>query len=143
MTRLSSDWTLFYKIFFPNVWIVFFGATIGIFIFSVHIPLSLLAGVVILYLSVVAVLWFTLMRLKRVEGTDGHLYVTNYFKTYRYTLDSIRKITALDALLFKVVVLHFHDKTSFGRRVPFIRRKVVWDEYLVGHEELNRLFSKT
>ena len=135
MTRLSSDWTLFYKIFFPNVWIVFFGVAIGIIVFSVRLPFWLLFGVVALYAGVVAVLWFSLMRLMRVEGTEEHLFITNYFKTYRYTLDSVRTITGFDALLFKVVVLHFHEKTSFGSRVAFIRRRDVWNEYLRDHPE--------
>jgi hypothetical protein len=136
MTRLSSDWTLFYKIFFPNVWIVFFGAAIGIIVFSVILPLWLLIGIIALYLGVVVFLWFTLMTFMRVEGTGEHLFVTNYFKTYRYTLESVRKITSFDALLFKVIVLHFHEKTSFGQRIAFIRRRDVWDEYLRTHPEL-------
>lgn len=142
MIRLSSDWTLFYKFFLPTVWIVFFGITTGVLLFTLRPALPFVLGAVLCYSACVAFLYFTILQLKRVEGTAEHMYVTNYFKTYRYTLDSIAKITSSDFLIFKVVTLHFAESTSFGRRIHFIRRRTVWEEYLYQHDELMRMYQK-
>ena len=139
MVRLSSDWTLFYKIFLPTVWISFFGVVMVVLIVSFKPGILLLSGALVFYLGGILLLYLTLLRLKRVEGSNEHLYVTNYFKTFRYTFDSIGKIRAMDMFIFKVVQLHFKEKTSFGRRVYFLRRRGVWEEYLAAYPALSAL----
>lgn len=142
MIRISSDWTLFYKFFLPVVWIVFFGIVIGVLLITIKPAAAIVLGGIFFYLGGVTFLYFTLLRLKRVEGDDSHLYVTNYFKTFRYTFDSIAKITTADLLIFKIVTLHFAEKTSFGRRIYFIRRRRVWEEYLFQHDALAGIAQK-
>lgn len=139
MLRISSDWTLFYKFFVPTVWMTFFGVATGILVFSLKPGLPIIAGALLFYAIGIAFLYFTLMSLKRVEGTDAHLYVTNYSSTFRYTFDSLSKITSLDVIIFKVIFLHFNAPTSYGRKIFFIRRRVIWDEYLSEHEALARI----
>ena len=139
MTRISSDWTLFYKIFLPNVWIVFFGVVVGFVLFSFKPHLPFLIGTLLFYLGGIGVLYITLMTLKRVEGTDEHLYITNYFKTFRYTFESIDRIRTFDLIILKIVTLYFFENTSFGKRVIFIRRKAVWEEYVQAHPRLAKV----
>jgi hypothetical protein len=129
MLRLSSDWTLIIKFFIPTVWMVFFGVLVLVILISFRLPLTYQIGMVVCYCFGVLLLAGTLMRLKRVEATDTHLYVTNYFKTYRYTFDSVSRITTFDLILWKLVRLHFREPTSFGRTVSFLRRKHVWEEF--------------
>lgn len=136
MLRISSDWTLFYKFFLPTVWAVFFGVIVFVAWFYVRVPLPFRVGFLVFYLVGVLLLSSTLLRLKRVECTDEHLYVTNYFKTYRYTYDSIEKVSAVDFIIFKVVALRFKAKTAFGKRVHFLRRRKVWEEQTIAHPEL-------
>ncbi len=136
MVRISSDLTLFFKIFLPTAWIAFFGVATGVFLFSFRSVLFVQAGALLFYLGGIALLYFTLIPLKRVEGSSEHLYVTNYFKTFRYTFESVRKVKAVDLFFVKVIVLHFKDKSSFGKKIFFIRRKTIWEEYLHDHPEL-------
>ncbi|HLF62844.1 MAG TPA: hypothetical protein VI603_03790 [Saprospiraceae bacterium] len=142
MVRISSDWTLFYKIFLPTVWIVFFGVVTGVLLFSIRPTIPVVTGVLLFYIGGVVFLYFTLIPLKRVEGTEEHLYITNYFKTFRYTFESISKVRTVELLLFKIVILHFREKTSFGHHLYFIRRRQVWEEYLNQHAELLEVYVR-
>ncbi len=136
MIRVSSDWTLFYRFFLPIVWIVFFGVMITAAAIDLRIPLLILAAIVICYLAGVLLLLLTFLRLKRVECEDTYFYVTNYFRTYRYTYDSVARMRKLDFVIFAIIVLRFKDRTSFGRRIYFMRRRQVWDEQVALHPEL-------
>lgn len=142
MLRLSSDWTLFLRFFFPTVWIVFFGVVSVVILFSFRLSFPFVLGIIAFYLLGVLLLAATLLRLKRVEATDEHLYVTNYFRTFRYAFDSIARISVMDFIILKVVVLHFRERTSFGRKVAFIRRKGVWEEFLLNRDEWIDLVPK-
>jgi hypothetical protein len=136
MYRVSSTWTLFLKIFLPTFWIVFFSAFAGIAIFleSETIPyfgtFSFKAGSVLFIFAGLVVLYFSLVRLKRVEFGNEKFFVTNYFKTYRYSYESIEKITEIDMVLVCVTFIHFFQKTAFGKKVFFIKRKKVWNEFI-------------
>jgi hypothetical protein len=124
------------------MWIAFFGVATGVFLFSFNSVFVFQAGALLFYLGGIAILYFTLIPLKRVEGSPEHIYITNYFKTFRYTFESLSRIRTLDLLLVKIIVVHFRDKTSFGKMIYFIRRKGVWEEYLLSHPELAEICDK-
>ncbi len=126
MERLSSNLTLFFKFFVPVFWIVFFGAfTIAVFVYRNEFygaipgqPLRI--GAIIFFVSGLFMFYFTLMQLKRVEGNAEYFLVTDYFKTFRYTYDSIEKITESKFAFLKLATIHLKEKGSFGKRMFFI-----------------------
>jgi hypothetical protein len=63
---------------------------------------------------------FTFFRLKRVDADDKNIYVSNYFKTFKYPYDSISEIIIYNHLILKVAHLHFKAKSSFGKKIFFI-----------------------
>lgn len=136
MERLSSNMTLFFKFFVPVFWIVFFGAfTIATFVYQHEfygkIPgQALRIGALAFFLSGLVMFYFTLMQLKRVEGDASHLMVTDYFKTYRYPLDSIAKITESKFLFLRLSTIHLKEKGSFGVKMPFISSSSQYEEYM-------------
>ena len=139
-TRVSSNWTLGLKIFIPTTWIVFFGS-LTIYIAmngfgQFQLPIAARAGAVGIYLVGLLLLYVTLLRLKRVELSPTHFYVTNYFKTYRYTYDSIRVVKENDYLIFTTVVFKFVEKSTFGKQIYFVRRKKIWAEFIAEHPNL-------
>ncbi len=138
--RVSSSWTLFYKIFFPTGWIVFFGAFAVFLLFdgfgSVYLPMALRIGYIVFFVAGLVTLWFTLMSFKRVEMDEDCFYVTNYFKTYKYSYDSIASINELDFIIMKVVVLRFVERSSFGRKIFFVARRSVWGNFVQSHPHL-------
>lgn len=140
--RVSSSTTLIFNLFIPTVWIVFFGSFVLLIIIMGGNFSPVFYGIlprVILLLCYLVFLFFiarTLLRLKRVELTPDHFYVTNYFKTFRYQYEDLKRITEIDFLIMRFIVFRFKEKSSFGRRIFFIKRGRVWREFIETYPEI-------
>ena len=139
--RVSSSWTLFYKVFLPTVWIAFFGALTLLVVvmndlgsLSAHLGIKL--GVFAFFLSGLLLLWFTLMDLKRVELAEDAFYVTNFFKTFKYSYESLKEVREFDLIFLHITLFKFVAKTAFGKRIFFIQRRKVWTAFLQANPEL-------
>jgi len=129
MQRLSSNLTLFFKLFIPTGWVSFFGLFLLV-IFAIDTtdkPLlasqSFRIGFIGFFVIFLALIYFTIFQLKRVETQDKFIFVTNYFKTIKFPFENIDHISTLNLGLFKVVWLHLKSKGLFGKRIPFITKK--------------------
>ncbi|MEZ4983528.1 MAG: hypothetical protein R2795_00575 [Saprospiraceae bacterium] len=126
MQRLSTNATLFFKLFVPVFWMSFFGAlTLAILIKGgalapVFADPLFRVGAVVFYLSGLVVFYFLLFPLKRVECDADFLYVTNYFKTFRYPWDSIAHFSESTFLFFTIVTIHLPQAGHFGANMRFI-----------------------
>jgi hypothetical protein len=140
-TNVSSSGTIFWKFVFPIFWTVFFltlalGVTfseikptaIPKMAFSILLWLTLSLGVLLMVL--------TLLRLKRVEMDGEFLYVTNYFKWYRYPYHNVASLTERDFVLFKLVTVAFNEPGKFGKRVFFLANHRRLDAFLQEHPEV-------
>ena len=147
MQRVSTNLTLFFKFFIPIFWIVFFGAfTVTVFAYPSEyygeIPgQAFRIGTVFFFLSGVAMLYFTLMRLKRVEMDEHFVYVTNYFKNYRYPFHNIEKIEESRFLFLTMVIIYLKTPGNFGKSIRFIasnsKYKNFWETYPAHREALD------
>ncbi len=138
MQQISSNLTLFLKIFLPTFWLVFFGLfTIGSFVKDIYIgpflPGAFRMGCLGFFLVGLVILYFTLMQLKRVDMDGQFMYVSNYFKTVRYPYSAIAKIVEKDFLLFHSVHVHFREAGQFGKKVVFISRDKRLNRFLTAH----------
>ena len=126
MNRLSSNFTLILKIFLPLFWIVFFGLFVVASFVTNPIEAPQIANdkfrlqSVIFVFSGIVFFTFTFFRLKRVDGDENGIYISNYFKTYKYSFDSIDKIVIYNHLILKTAHLSFKTKGSFGKKVIFL-----------------------
>lgn len=125
-THISSNWTLFLKVFFPIFWGVFFGAITLAFWLSAEAYIGgmkmsyfrllmtsfFLTGLLVFYLST--------MQLKRVEVDDNFVYITNYKKTARYPFHNIQKVEITDYYLFKIGKVLFRTPGIFGSKISFL-----------------------
>jgi len=126
MTHVSSNATLFFKFFIPIFWTVFFTAFfIGLLISEVeyigNVPMFL-ARVFSLGFVAIGVLFFYLfvLPLKRVEMNPEYFIVTNYFKNYKYSYDSIESIEERDWYFFRTYTIILKEVGSFGRKINFV-----------------------
>ena len=136
MTRISSNLTLFYKFFIPTFWVGFVGAcTIAFW----RLQLSSVAGIsiqtfriviTVTYLLGLLFLYWSSMRLKRVELDRDFLYVTNYFKHLRYPLHDIEKIEEVKRPLFPVSRVHLKSKGTFGQILTYVPVKNRLQEFV-------------
>ncbi len=144
MQRVSTNLTLFYKFFIPVFWIVFFGSVTAAvllipFKYIANFPASTVRiAVVLFFLSGVAILWLTLLRLKRVEMDEHFVYVTNYFKNFRYPYHNIERIEVSRFLFFRVATIYFREPGSFGKSATFVPSGQLYDDFMDTHPEVKR-----
>lgn len=137
--RISSNVTLFYKFFLPTFWIVFGGAcTITTWV----IPIRILPGVsaelfrwifTALYFLVNVFFYFRTMRLKRVELDQEYVYISTYFKNYRYPHQDIEQIEEIIRPLFSGGYVHLKSAGSLGQKIPYVPVKGRLDIFLEEH----------
>ena len=135
-SRVSSNATMFLRIFIPTAWITFFGMfTIAILISSgERLPMGggwdVKLGILFFFLLFLAGIYFTLMKLYRVEfGKDG-VYVSNYLKTYRYKYIDLENIIEKNFGLFKTGTLVLKQKGKFGKKITFLISKIHYEDYI-------------
>ncbi|NJN34771.1 MAG: hypothetical protein HC817_11485 [Saprospiraceae bacterium] len=64
-----------------------------------------------------------MFRLMRIDATNEHVYVTNFFKNVRYKHEYIEKIEISKGILFHFGTLVLKEKATFGKRIPFLASK--------------------
>jgi hypothetical protein len=135
MIKLSSGFTLLFKLFIPIFWVVFFGALFFTFIFMSEG--SVLAGrpyfkwvLGMTYIGWTALLYFTVFKLKRVEGNTEGLFISNYFKHIFIPFDHIDQFNETNLGLFIFVRVRFNRKTYFGKRIFFLASAKRFGEFV-------------
>ena len=126
MRQLSSNWTMAFGIFFPTLWLAFFGTfliaivltdkdTIGTWsINSLRFGLAAFVGIFVL------IFWKTLFRLKRIDADNEFVYVTNFFKAVRYPHADVEKIEVDKGLIFTFGTVVLRGEGRFGKRILFL-----------------------
>ncbi|MFK7947969.1 MAG: hypothetical protein AB8G11_10280 [Saprospiraceae bacterium] len=124
--NLSSNLTVILKYFVPLVWTVFFGALCIIFWMTDELTVGGMdltmfrIGWTAFFLVGTLTAYFTIMRLLRVEFDGAFLYVTNYFKVFKYPMDNVDKIVIKDYSILKLVTVKLINSGHFGEKVVFI-----------------------
>lgn len=148
MQRVSTNLTLFYKFFIPIFWIVFFGSVTAMVFLSPRAAYGSIPGwqfrigMLIFFLSGVAMLFFTLMQLKRVEMDDHFIYVTNYFKNYRYPYHNVEKLHETRFFFFNVVTIILKAPGSFGKKMTFMASNRLYHGFWQTRGELYEALRK-
>lgn len=134
--RISSNLTLFYKFFIPTFILTLFGAVTlaALILKNVSIPTKLTITVV--YILVLLIMAFTLLRLKRVELDEDFVYVTNYFRHFRYPHHNIEKIIEKDYRLFRTATIYFVKSGTFGKTATFLPSGSLYNDFWNTHPEL-------
>ena len=148
MQRVSTNLTLFYRFFIPIFWIVLFGSmTAAVFLSpkaaygSIPGPQFRL-GLLIFFLSGALMLFFTLLQLKRVEMDDHFVYVTNYFKNFRYPYHNIEHIHETKFFFLQLVTITLKVKGSFGKKIAFIASNRLYHSFWKEHPDLYEQLKK-
>jgi len=82
-----------------------------------------------------AVIKFLLWRLYRIDMDDRYLYVSNYFKTYKYELTDIDSILDSKILPGRIFCIRLKSKGSFGKNIYFLASQVLWKDYIETHQK--------
>lgn len=147
MTRVSANTTLFWKMFIPILYATFFGLLGLVIIFELGANFSLFTSLYVkvsyglMFLALFGFMYFTIMKLKRVE-MDGEAFIaTNYFKAYRYKIDDIKAYYTYDFFVFKIHSIHLKSKGKFGKKIRFIPYMVGLDIVKEQHQKWSELIN--
>ncbi|HMW39524.1 MAG: hypothetical protein K1X68_12870 [Saprospiraceae bacterium] len=142
MTRISSAATLFFAVFLPVFWLVFFGSlTAGLFLVNIEdldgTFFQFMRWIFLALFVLFAILIYrTILKLRRIDADEQYIYVSNYLRTIRipYTqIDSLQSKSLSIRLLGKINLSH---KGYFGSSITFICDE---QKYLLLEEKINRL----
>jgi len=125
MIKLSSGLTVLFKFVIPVFWVVFFGSFIAAFLFladgSIHVGSTYFKGLLIAgYIGWCILMYFTIFKLKRVEGSKDGLFISNYFKHIQVPFEAIRDFSETHLGLFILIKVRFNQPTFFGKKVYFL-----------------------
>lgn len=147
MFRISSNSTLFFKLFIPSFWVMFFGMFLITLFTSdpdivplFHVP-AFRWGYTAFYVVFVLFIYFTIFQLKRVELDQQYLYASNYFKTYRYQIQDIKSMSITDLFFIRIGRVELSNKGRFGKKIRFILKRKYLIDFLAKHPE-NLLHDK-
>ena len=124
-TLISSKKTVILKFFFPILIIVLGGLSLILWtdpgkdsgIIYTRDTLATLRLMLSTLTFMLFVIWVVFFReIKRAETTEDSIVLSNYFKTFNFPLELIKKQEVKNLLFFKTLGLEFNEKTDFGRR---------------------------
>jgi hypothetical protein len=124
---LSSNSTLFWRVFLPIFGTVFLSGLLLTFLLipeeELYLPFPLVWGRAVLaavWLGWLAFVRRTLWRLRRVDADGTHLYVTDYWTTLRYPWADVEKITESRRLGRRIAHVWLKAPGRFGRQISFL-----------------------
>jgi hypothetical protein len=147
MQRVSSNITLFLKLFIPTMWGVFFGTlAVSLFIVSEDTLPFLTSNYfrlpyLLFYLVFMFILYMTVIQLKRVEMGPEYYYATNYFKTFKLVYDDIDIVDTLHLGGIIWVTFKLKAKGSFGNKITFLASKQLYNLVMTNHPALKELLD--
>jgi hypothetical protein len=132
MNQVSTNLTLFYRIFLP----VFFGVFLGaLIIFMWMHPQSYYANIegstfrialTVAYALMMIFFALTVWRLRRVEMSPEWVYVTDFFRQARYPWSNVQAVHETPTGLLRLVHVEFSEPGTFGKRATFIASRSRW-----------------
>ena len=147
MIRISSGWTLFLRIFFPVFYGVFMltwtiatikaGDEVSPLFASKLYQISMISFLLIGLLIV----RFTVWRLRRMDIENNMIYFTDYFRTFRYSMDSIDTIKSYSIGWMKFLKVSLKEKGSLGKDMIILIEKSIWTSYWNAHPEIHSLMK--
>ncbi len=125
--QLSSNTTLLWRIFLPVFGTVFLTGLLLAFWLTdeddLYLPYPVIwprSILVVLWLGWLWYIWRYLWPLKRLDATDTHLFVTNYWTTVRYPWSDVEGISDKKLGRRSVAALRLKAPGRFGQEILFI-----------------------
>ncbi len=146
MNRVSSQLTIVLRIVIPTVWFTAIVSTLLMLSWAVRGKAGLFSnpyiwiGIILIIGTGFAFIRLLLWRLYRIDMDQEHLYVTNYFKTYKYPYADVVSILDVGILKSRIYRITLKSKGSFGQKIYFLASKSLWLDFVTEHPELSDLW---
>ncbi|MDQ3016851.1 MAG: hypothetical protein M3R25_09080 [Bacteroidota bacterium] len=142
MERVSSQLTIFIRIALPTMWLA---TVISLFVLltiavrgkaQVFTNPIVWVSVLIILLSGLLFIYFILWKIYRVDMDARHIYVSNYFKTYKYPFTDVESIIDSSFLPGRIFKVTFKSKGSFGQQIYFLASQKLWLDFINEHPDM-------
>ena len=147
MQRVSSQLTIVLRIVLPTVWLTTILSIVILLSWAVRGKAGLF-GNPFIWISLAVILGtgfafikFLLWRFYRIDMDSRFIYVSNYFKTYKYPFSDIEFIRDSKTLPGRVFCIHLKAKGSFGQKIYFLASQVLWIDFLKEHPEVKQMLK--
>jgi len=125
MIRISSSWTLMFRLFIPAFWISFFlplsvAALISHDVRSLFRGAPFSVGVIIFLITGLLFFYFTTWKLHRVDLDKENIYISDYFRTIRVPYPLVTQIRETDLFFFKLYKITLATKGRLGKHLRFL-----------------------
>lgn len=98
-------------------------------------------GIVLVFLLTLLILRLTVWKLYRMDVSTDYVYITNYFKTFRYSIESIESIHHESILWFHFLKIKLKEKGSMGDSFTVLIETNVWEQWLMSNEDYRSLLK--
>jgi hypothetical protein len=121
--KLSSNITPVYKFLLPGLWLFCATYAVSDYISAAHdqiVSVKFLATCVFWAIGG-AIFFFSFGRLKRVYSDDSCLYVSNYLKEIKISLDQVESVRQSGFWTSNInrIVVRLKSPSGFGRQIEF------------------------
>ena len=144
MERVSSQLTILIRIALPTIWMTTILSLVILLGISVRGTAQVFSnpivwlGLLFILGTGIAFIYLVLWRFYRVDMDDRFIYVSDYFRTYKYPFSDIANIRESKLLPGRVFIITFKSKGTFGKQISFLASQKLWNDFLVEHPDLFR-----
>ena len=142
MQRVSSQLTIVMRIVLPTIWFTSILSIVVLLGFAINGKAGLFGnpfiwiGLLLILGCGFAFIKLLLWRFYRVDMDRSFVYVSNYFKTYKYPFTAVESITDSKTLPGRVFCIHLKTTGSFGKNIYFLASQVLWQDFQKEHPGL-------
>lgn len=142
MERVSSQLTIFLRIALPTIWMTTMLSLIVLLTVAVSGKAQIFSNPIVLgsltfiLVTGIAFIYFFLWRFYRVDMDDKFVYVSDYFKTYKYSYNDIESIRGISWAPTRVFIIQLKSKGSFGKEIQFLASQKLWNDFVSEHPDV-------
>ena len=139
MNRVSSSLTIILRIALPTMWAASVVSLVVLLSWSVGGRANIFAnpivliGLFLIIASGIAFIKLLLWKLYRVDIDDKYVYVSNYFRTFKYPFQDIESIKGISLLPERIFKIQLKSKGSFGSVIYFLASQKLWQDFVKEH----------
>ena len=142
MERVSSQFTLLLRIGIPTIWVT---TVLSIFILLLwavqgraHLFSNPIVWIVLLLVlaSGIAFIYFILWKIYRVDMDETHVYISNYFRTFKYPFSDVESIRESKTFPGRIFIIRLKSKGTFGQEIAFLASQKLWIDFIQNHPDI-------
>ena len=144
MERVSSQLTIFLRIALPTIWLTTVLSLTFLLAWIVRGKAQIFSnplvwiGFILVLGSGIAFIYFFLWRFYRVDMDNRFVYISNYFKTFKYPFSDVESIRPSSVLPTRIFVIKLRSRGSFGKEIHFLASQKLWGDFVVDHQDALR-----